>query len=250
MVSPFRRSLFLAAILAALGELDRPGPGIPRRSTAPRPDRPQLRGPRGRDRRPGPRPGGRGPGLADLPQPRLVRAGVGVPLPAARGRGDPELRPDGRRPGDARPALAEGRGAADLRGDRPHQARPGPARIHGPRACSGRASSRSRPGPTARSRCGTPSSAGATATWSSSPTRSATQKFTAKPIQQARDLGHRIESRDADQVALQPDATTPRSAAPATTTATVKFEAAQRRPDDRLPHALHPGRRRPRRDRS
>ena len=102
------------------------------------------------DRRPGPRPGGRGPGLADVPQPRVGPDRVGVPLPAARGRGDPELRPAGRRPRAARPAHAQGRGAADLRGDRPDQARPGPARIHGPRALSAPASSRSRPGPTAR----------------------------------------------------------------------------------------------------
>ena len=60
----------------------------------------------------------------------------GVPLPAARGRGDPELRAPGRRPGAARPADEQGRGAADLRGDRPLPARPGAAGIHGPGALS------------------------------------------------------------------------------------------------------------------
>ena len=87
-------------------------------------------------RRPGPRPGGRGPGLPDVPQPRVVPDRVGIPLPAARGRRGPELRAAGRRPRAARPAHEQGRGPADLRGDRPHQARPGPAGIHGPRALS------------------------------------------------------------------------------------------------------------------
>ena len=66
--------------------------------------------------------------------PGSIRDRVGIPVPAPRGRGDPELRPAGRRQGAARPAPAQGRGPADLRGDRPDQARPGPARIHGPRA--------------------------------------------------------------------------------------------------------------------
>ena len=132
-----------------------------------------VRDPRGQHRRPGARPGRRGPGLADVPQSRLVSARGRVPLSAARGGGDPELRPAGRRPRAARPVAAQGRGPADLRGDRPHQARPGPARIHGPRALSHQRLSRSRPAPIARSRCATPSSASAIATSSSFPIRSA-----------------------------------------------------------------------------
>ena len=61
-------------------------------------------------------------------------ARIRVPVPASRRRGHPELRADGRRPRAARPADAQGRSPADLRGDRPDQARPGPAGIHGTRA--------------------------------------------------------------------------------------------------------------------
>ena len=116
-----------------LGRLGGQVAGDHHRSAAEDPDRPFVRDPRGQHRRPGARPGRRGPGLADVPQSRLVPARGRVPVPAARRGGHPELRADGRRPRAARPAAAQGRGPADLRRDRPVQARPRPAGIHGPR---------------------------------------------------------------------------------------------------------------------
>ena len=135
--------------------------------------------------------------------PGLVPDRGRVLLPAARGRGDPELRADGGRQGAAGPDPAQGRGPADLRGDRPDASATRPCSNTWAAACIRTSVFPIPPGADRK----------VTMRYTQICKRDrdvvefaypfGTQKFTAKPIQRLA-LTVRLESKDADQVDLQP----------------------------------------------
>ncbi len=215
----------------------RPRSGDPHRPTNGPAHRAVVRDQGGDGRRPGAGPGCRGPGLADVPQPRLAATRGRIPLSAPRGRRDREPDAPGRRQGAARQAAEQGGGPEDLRGDRPAQARPGPSRVHGPRALSDAASSRSLPAPSERSRCATRSSCGARATWSSSPSRSPPRSSPASRSNGwSWPCGSRARRRSSRSTA---PATRSTSTAHGDHEAHGRDASARRRAHGRLPAALH-----------